>query len=258
MSGEMFGCEVMLAFAGRTVHDRDLILFRPSPQTTAEAPPGAKMVDILDWLHNFSKLLSGLAQWSSVVAFIARARSQGEHTNPVSYFLRPCTIVLPRPLHTPDARGVPASHSVMSSLNAVEPSLHSEISALMQSPPGDLYGVIRDAANPVEPWFFIPHNSRRIAKSRTIPAQFPQTQSRKWFVINMRRCGEQAVLGWGARGPGFKSRRPDQIPQRLTDGRPLQGAVLESNWSPKWPPRCGPTFRANCQHVNSRRLSPPV
>jgi hypothetical protein len=87
---------------------------------------------------------------------------------------------------------------------------NSEISALMHSPPGDLYGVIRDAANPVEPWFFIPHNSRRIAKSRTIPAQFPQTQSRKWFVINMRRCGEQAVLGWGARGPGFKSRRPDQ------------------------------------------------
>jgi len=33
---------------------------------------------------------------------------------------------------------------------------------------------IWDAANPVEPWFFIPHNSRKIAKSRKIPAQFPQ------------------------------------------------------------------------------------
>jgi len=35
-------------------------------------------------------------------------------------------------------------------------------------------GAIWDAANPVEPWFFIPHNSRKIAKSRKIPAQFPQ------------------------------------------------------------------------------------
>jgi hypothetical protein len=31
-------------------------------------------------------------------------------------------------------------------------------------------GAIWDAANPVEPWFFIPHDSRKIPKSRTIPA----------------------------------------------------------------------------------------
>ena len=33
---------------------------------------------------------------------------------------------------------------------------------------------IWDAANLVKPSFFIPHNSRKIAKSRKIPAQFPQ------------------------------------------------------------------------------------
>jgi len=72
---------------------------------------------------------------------------------------------------------------------------------------------MRDAANPVEPWFFIPHNSRRIVKSSTIRAQFPQTHSRKWVVFNARSCGEQAFPVWGGRGPGFKSRRPDQLNQ---------------------------------------------
>ena len=38
MRSEMFGGKIMLALARRTVHDRDLILFRPSPQATAEAP----------------------------------------------------------------------------------------------------------------------------------------------------------------------------------------------------------------------------
>src|SRR3954452_15870449 len=37
MRSEMFGGKIMLALARRTVHDRDLILFCPSPQTTAEA-----------------------------------------------------------------------------------------------------------------------------------------------------------------------------------------------------------------------------
>jgi hypothetical protein len=37
MRGEMFGGKIMLALARRTVHDRDLILFCPSPQTPAEA-----------------------------------------------------------------------------------------------------------------------------------------------------------------------------------------------------------------------------
>src|ERR1019366_2094920 len=39
-------------------------------------------------------------------------------------------------------------------------------------------------------------------------------------------------LAWGARGPEFKSRRPDQIPQRVTDISPPQSSGLESNWSP--------------------------
>ena len=37
-----------------------------------------------------------------------------------------------------------------------------------------------------------------------------------------------SALAWGARGPEFKSRQPDQIPHTLTDSRPPQGAV----WSP--------------------------
>jgi len=45
----------------------------------------------------------------------------------------------------------------------------------MQSPPGDFCRVIRDAANPAEPWFFIPQYSRKLAKSRKIPALFPRT-----------------------------------------------------------------------------------
>src|SRR5436190_1238976 len=41
-------------------------------------------------------------------------------------------------------------------------------------------------------------------------------------------------VAWGARGPGFKSRRPDQIPQRLTLTGLHNNHSLESNWSPKW------------------------
>src|ERR1022692_1704310 len=45
-----------------------------------------------------------------------------------------------------------------------------------------------------------------------------------------------SALAWGARGPEFKSRRPDQIPERLTDSRRSEGGVLASIWSPKWTP----------------------
>ena len=45
-----------------------------------------------------------------------------------------------------------------------------------------------------------------------------------------------SALAWGARGPEFKSRRPDQIPQRLTTETVIADGVLESNWSPKWAP----------------------
>ena len=48
-----------------------------------------------------------------------------------------------------------------------------------------------------------------------------------------------SALAWGARGPGFKSRQPDQIPQRLTASRPSQTPSVESNWSPKWTPLLG-------------------
>ena len=44
------------------------------------------------------------------------------------------------------------------------------------------------------------------------------------------------ALAWGARGPEFKSRQPDQIPQRLTDCSPPPFRLLESKWSPKRTP----------------------
>ena len=45
-----------------------------------------------------------------------------------------------------------------------------------------------------------------------------------------------SALAWGARGPEFESRQPDQIPQQLADSRSFGSAFLESNWSPKWTP----------------------
>src|SRR5580658_7348123 len=42
-----------------------------------------------------------------------------------------------------------------------------------------------------------------------------------------------SALAWGARGPEFKSRQPDQISHRPTDSRPPQYPQLESIWSPK-------------------------
>jgi hypothetical protein len=50
MGGEMFGGEIMLAFAGRTIHHRDLILLRPSPQTAAEAPRHAHQMIVVEIL----------------------------------------------------------------------------------------------------------------------------------------------------------------------------------------------------------------
>ena len=44
------------------------------------------------------------------------------------------------------------------------------------------------------------------------------------------------ALAWGARGPGFKSRRPDQKFQTLTAETFVAPRVLESIWSPKWTP----------------------
>jgi hypothetical protein len=50
MSGEMFGGKVMLAFAGRTVHDRNLVLFRPGSQTAAETPRHAHEMIVVEIL----------------------------------------------------------------------------------------------------------------------------------------------------------------------------------------------------------------
>src|ERR1051326_6650662 len=40
------------------------------------------------------------------------------------------------------------------------------------------------------------------------------------------------LLAWGARGPEFKSRRPDQTFHILTTDNSSYKAVLESKWSP--------------------------
>jgi hypothetical protein len=48
MSGKMFGGQIMLALAGRTVHDGDLILFRPGPQTAAETSCHAHQMSIVE------------------------------------------------------------------------------------------------------------------------------------------------------------------------------------------------------------------
>ena len=74
-----------------------------------------------------------------------------------------------------------------------------------------------------------------------------------------------SALAWGARGPEFKSRQPDQIPQRHTDGRSSQSGVLVSKRDGK-PSSCivgGPIqpyprpqlVRISCS--NSSRLSSP-
>jgi hypothetical protein len=65
-----------------------------------------------------------------------------------------------------------------------------------------------------------------------------------------------SALAWGARGPGFKSRQPDQIPQRLTAREILQTYF----WSPNWSPFLGsgrhvaPTFILNTLKNPSRFL----
>ena len=46
----MFVRHIMLAFAGRTVHDRDLVLLRPGPQTTAEASGHAHQMIVIEIL----------------------------------------------------------------------------------------------------------------------------------------------------------------------------------------------------------------
>src|SRR5438067_3061992 len=62
-----------------------------------------------------------------------------------------------------------------------------------------------------------------------------------------------SALAWGARGPGFKSRRPDQIPQRLT----LRGLHYNHGLAPKFSPKWTPV--ANCYFLlplRSHRVRP--
>src|ERR1017187_7497698 len=49
-----------------------------------------------------------------------------------------------------------------------------------------------------------------------------------------------SALAWGARGPEFKSRRPDQTSLQHTAKAFIENYVLESNWSPN--PACGDAF----------------
>ena len=66
-----------------------------------------------------------------------------------------------------------------------------------------------------------------------------------------------SALAWGARGPEFKSRRPDQIPQRVTVQTFIENYVSESQWSPKWTP-ARPASRAHQKsRSNPWRRSPP-
>ena len=67
-----------------------------------------------------------------------------------------------------------------------------------------------------------------------------------------------SALAWGARGPEFKSRRPDQIPQRLTDTNPPQTCGLESNWSPNPGLRRLRFTSTPNNGSNSLGLSPPT
>ena len=66
-----------------------------------------------------------------------------------------------------------------------------------------------------------------------------------------------SALAWGARGPEFKSRRPDQIPLRVTDTNPHQTSGLASNWSPFVDARRKPFGAHEKHHSNSWHLSHP-
>ena len=72
-----------------------------------------------------------------------------------------------------------------------------------------------------------------------------------------------SVLAWGARGPKFKSRQPDQIYQRLADGSLSKLPVLESKWSPNADSmllssaEC-PLLLAFCEPEFLRALSPYI
>src|SRR5687768_10980900 len=48
-------------------------------------------------------------------------------------------------------------------------------------------------------------------------------------------CKYLIFVAWGARGPGFKSRRPDQTSQTLTNTKVPARTSVESMWSPNVP-----------------------
>jgi hypothetical protein len=67
----------------------------------------------------------------------------------------------------------------------------------------------------------------------------PGTDPGRAASAKVAGLGCSGALAWGARGPEFESRRPDQIPQRLTDSELPKLCV----WSPfgvqKWTPARG-------------------
>jgi hypothetical protein len=83
------------------------------------------------------------------------------------------------------------------------------------------------------------HNS---GKDRIVPAAMASAARNRVEVltkasVRLERFGPwrslASALAWGARGPGFKSPRPDQIPQRVTVTRTFPTHCLASKWSPK-------------------------
>jgi hypothetical protein len=62
---------------------------------------------------------------------------------------------------------------------------------------------------------------------------------RQWDCVEF---ASSTIVAWGARGPGFKSRRPDQIPQRLA----VRYGACTSCWSPSWSPNLSRELPLGC------------
>ena len=77
---------------------------------------------------------------------------------------------------------------------------------------------------------------RAVTDSRAAPAAPPTRPVPSWLAApifngTFRTCWA-GVLAWGARGPEFKSRRPDQTPQRLTGPQPQRASATGSKLGP--------------------------
>jgi hypothetical protein len=79
----------------------------------------------------------------------------------------------------------------------------------------------------------------------------PKLVGLRLFFSANHGCKSLIFLAWGARGPGFKSRRPDQSLHRVTNARPS----FTRSWSPTWSPNFPFLLWAGC--VISTVPSPP-